>query len=313
MRKAVDGNVGWAKNELFDLLWKKNDSNLNLEMISIAFNYSQEGNPGAMARLGRAYRDGKGVSKNLTEAAYWMNAAAQKGLDWAPGELFDILWITNTEESLKEMIRIGEQFSEKRPTVKARLAKAYRDGKGVPKDLVKAAALMREATNSGVDWAPGELFDILWSINTDASLKEMIEVGVKYSPVRATLEARMARAYRDGKGVVKDLDKASLLMCDAASKGVSWAKYEYCDILCLIGTEDSDRILFSYVSKYAEDGDIEMLGRLARLFLNGRGTERDIESAKYWYKKASDQKLSWAMVEYQQLTNESNIAKNGKK
>ena len=46
----------------------------------------------AIAELGRCYRDGKGVGKDLVKAAEWMRKAADQDLGWAKNELFDILW-----------------------------------------------------------------------------------------------------------------------------------------------------------------------------------------------------------------------------
>ncbi|KQM09945.1 hypothetical protein AOA81_06910 [Methanomassiliicoccales archaeon RumEn M2] len=91
MRKAADKNVGWAKNELFDILWRINTPEALEEMISVATANAEAGEGGAMGRLGRAYRDGKGVKRDLDKAAEWMRKAADKNLGWAKNELAAIL------------------------------------------------------------------------------------------------------------------------------------------------------------------------------------------------------------------------------
>ena len=68
MRKAVYDNHNWS-NELFDILWKIGTPESFAEMIAVASGFAEEGNAGAMARLGRAYREGKGVPKDLDKAA----------------------------------------------------------------------------------------------------------------------------------------------------------------------------------------------------------------------------------------------------
>ncbi len=83
MRKAGEKNVGWAKNELFDILWGIGTPESMSEMIKVAENFAAQGNPNAMGRLGRAYRDGKGVEQDLDKAAEWMRKAAEKNVGWA--------------------------------------------------------------------------------------------------------------------------------------------------------------------------------------------------------------------------------------
>ena len=60
------------------------------EMISVATEFAEKGDGGAMGRLGRAYRDGKGVPQDMNKAAEWMRKAADKNIRWAKNELFDI-------------------------------------------------------------------------------------------------------------------------------------------------------------------------------------------------------------------------------
>ena len=104
-------------------------------------------------RLARAYRDGKGVEKNIDESIRWMRAAAEKNSAWAKNELFDILWNIGTQESYSEMIPIiTESANTGDSGAMGRLGRAYRDGKGVGKDLDKAAEWMRKAVNKSVAW-----------------------------------------------------------------------------------------------------------------------------------------------------------------
>ena len=89
MRKAADQNLGWAKNELFDVLWKIGTPESYSEMIDVATRFAEAGDGAAMGRLGRAYREGKGMEKNLDKAAEWLHKAAEKNKFWQK-ELDDI-------------------------------------------------------------------------------------------------------------------------------------------------------------------------------------------------------------------------------
>lgn len=122
--------------------------------------FAESGDEASMAHMGRAYRDGKGVEKDLIKAADWMRKAVDKNPTWK-NELFDILWTIGTPESHKEMISISMEYVESGDgAIMARLGRAYRDGKGVEKDLDKAAEWMRKAMDKGVLWAKKELSQI---------------------------------------------------------------------------------------------------------------------------------------------------------
>lgn len=90
MRKARDGGIKWADWELFDILWRINTPDSLKEAISIAEPLAQSGNRELQGRMGRAYRDGKGVEKNRDLARVWFKKAADQDLAWAKKELADL-------------------------------------------------------------------------------------------------------------------------------------------------------------------------------------------------------------------------------
>ncbi len=90
MRKAVLNNAEWARNELFDMLWKRDAPGDSEEMISIITPFAEKNDGNAMGRLGRAYRHGRGVEQNLDLAIVWMRRAAEENIGWARNELFDM-------------------------------------------------------------------------------------------------------------------------------------------------------------------------------------------------------------------------------
>ena len=145
----------------------------------------------------------------------------------------DILRMMNTKEADKEAFFFATNINteDNKREIDARIARMYRDGRGVEKDLTKASELMKKAAEQELYWAKWEYFNILWMINTPESLKTMIEYGQSESDKgNLELRARLGRAYRDGKGVPKDLNKAIELMHPAADKGIGWAKKELQEI-----------------------------------------------------------------------------------
>ncbi len=89
----------------------------------------------------------------------------------------------------------------------------YLNGKGVERDLNKAAYWMRKAYEQHFWSAPWELFDILWQIGSKESLTEMLDLATKEAESgQRDMQCRLARAYLNGKGVERDLNKAAYWM-----------------------------------------------------------------------------------------------------
>ena len=100
-----------------------------------------------MGRLGRMYRDGKGVEKDLDKAIEWMRKATKDGNKWIIIEFFNTLWIQNKVEYDEEAVSMLIPLSEKKDVdALERLSWAYFYGRGVDKDLDVAIKFMREAT-----------------------------------------------------------------------------------------------------------------------------------------------------------------------
>jgi hypothetical protein len=148
MRKVADKKYGWSRNELIDMLLKRaNDDDLT-EAFGIAQEFAPDGNHGAMIRLGRMYRDGKGVEKDLDKAIEWMRKATKSGNKWIYIEFVDTLWRRKSPQDLQEAIVILTPLSkEGDPEAMERLSVAYYEGKGVNKNLDLAIEWMSKAVN----------------------------------------------------------------------------------------------------------------------------------------------------------------------
>jgi len=148
--RSADLDPYWTK-EFFGTLMKHGTTEIFIEMMDFIIMSADRGCAESMGNLGRMYRDGKGVEKDLEKAAEWMRKAAVAGVKWANIELSDILLKMNTPESLGEMIDIIIPLAESGDgRAMNQLARVYRDGKGVEKDLEKAAEWMRKSADAGV-------------------------------------------------------------------------------------------------------------------------------------------------------------------
>lgn len=270
---------------------------------NVASNYS---NYECEAWLGRIYRDGKGVDRNLMIASEWTRKANMHGGPiWAKSDLFDILWRINTPESISEALDFGMPLAKAGvKELQYWVARCYRDGKGVEKDLDKAAEWMRKAKNQGLKWADGELFGILWRINTPESMFEALEFGMPLAESGVKeLQGWIARCYREGRGVEKDLDKATEWMRKAYDQKLGYASWELFDILWRIDTPESLKEAISIVESLAQSGNRELQGRMGRAYRDGKGVEKNLDIAREWFKKAADQNLAWAKKELADLDN----------
>jgi TPR repeat protein len=88
-----------------------------------------------------------------------MRKANAKNSVWA-NELFDVLWNIDDPKIHKEMLSLVEGLAGKGDAGSMlRLARMYRDGKGVEKDVEKAVELLEKASQTRPD-AKKELEEI---------------------------------------------------------------------------------------------------------------------------------------------------------
>ena len=223
MRDYARFKICWVTNEFIDLLCKRGYNEDLMEAFNLASGFSTKGDGGAMGRLGRMYRDGKGVEKDLDKAIEWMRKAAEKNPSWN-NEFMDVLWKRGTPDDLMELKGDAEKgAAEGNAFALQWLARMYRDGKGVEKDLDKAIDMMRKTAEKIQGWSRNELVDMLWKRGTPEDFEEMksvAETAAGEGDIGAM--GRLGRMYRDGKGVEKDLDKAIEWMRKAAEKNPIW-------------------------------------------------------------------------------------------
>ncbi len=269
-------------DEYYDILLALGTPDSYREMLSVATALANQGDSHAMIRLGRAYRDGKGVGQDLEKAMEWMRKAANKNIAWAGNELFDILWKIGTPDSYREMVSVADTFAKQNDTnAMIRLGRAYRDGKGVGQDLEKAMEWMRKAANKNSVSAGNELFDILWKIGTPDSYREMVSVADTFANQgNPHAMIRLGRAYRDGKGVGQDLEKAAEWIGQAVDMGAKWASNELVQLL-LRYTKNTELAYQKAFEICVENKNEDWAKKiLPYLYYNGIGTEQNIKMAK---------------------------------
>lgn len=179
---------------------------------------------GVYSRIGQCYEKGLlYYPKDIEKAIYWYRKASSKNVLWAKIHLFDILWDTNNPDNYTEMYNLVYMDSKMGiAESQYRLAKSYRFGRGVPKDLKIAKQILYECSKH-IERGYIDLFDILWDEKTPESDQEMIKIILNPQLSKNPWAiARIAKAMTEGRGIDRDLDEAEKL-CTSVLTKVSWA------------------------------------------------------------------------------------------
>ncbi len=178
----------------------------------------------------------------------------------------------------------------------ATVGRMYRDGNGAVKDEAKALDMIDRAFDSGAEWVRNDLIDLLLGRGSDADCKKAFVLAREKQNDPWT-EFRLARMYRDGKGTRANIDKAIRLMRDARDHGVAMAIPEMDELLYRRRSPEDLRELYADLKPRAEEGDPWANAKIARLYRDGAGTERNIDKAIEAMKIAAEGGVPWAEKE----------------
>ncbi len=200
---------------------------------------------------------------------------------------FDLLVKTNDSECLKEAYEICAQLSKSgNAGAMGRLARMYRDGKYVERDYDEAIKWMQAAAEKKLAWAPAELFDLLWTIDTPESDAHMIKAINKYGDeTDYAIIGRLALAYFEGRGVKKNVAKSLTLMETACAKNNYWDK-DYCRLV--IKSQASDRYsqLLEKTNRLITTGHSIGLLYLGIMYRDGLGVPIDLKESRSLLERA---------------------------
>jgi TPR repeat protein len=130
-----------------------NRSNLEVEhfnKLDTDFNLLQktadQGDPTAMFILGRNYKDGIKVEKNITKSIEWLVKSAEKD-DSRAQELLGSIFLYETPFKNTALALYWYKLSSQKddPTAQLEIAKIYANGLGVEKDLLLASQWLEKA------------------------------------------------------------------------------------------------------------------------------------------------------------------------
>lgn len=215
-------------------------------------NAAEQGDAYAMVVLGRAYRDGTGVSRDLAQATEWLERAEAAGHPSAAEALMRTQRDRGQAGDIQALIASARQGNV---NSMADLGRAYRDGQGVGRNLSEASRWLERAARQG---HPGAA-------------------------------AALGRMYLDGEGVARDPAKGAELLQVAVAGGHAGARADLGGMLLTgNGVEADPERGRRLLSEAAEAGNEYAAQTLGEAYLEGNGVSADPAEAERWLTRASD-------------------------
>lgn len=260
---------------------------------------ADQGYPPAEVALARLYETGRGGVAADADAAlrlYW--SAATKG---HPAAAFKVGWhLAQQADNPTGFLRAARFFTVARksgnPDGAFGLSRLYRDGRGLPKDVDLASALLREAAEGGSVLAQEELAEALESggelqgKEPEWGLREAV-IWYRRAADRGAAGAafRLGRMLLTGRGTDIDGTEGIRRMRQAADAGLADAQLSLGSALQNgAGVAANPAEALQWYRKAAEQGHPEAEAALAKSLAEGIGTHPNPTEAGRWYRKVAE-------------------------
>ncbi|MCQ2070879.1 MAG: hypothetical protein MJZ68_07090 [archaeon] len=282
--------------------------------------------------LARMYHGGLGLEKSIDRAIDLLRFAVSKGTGNAVNDLSDYLLERNGEGDVDEAFSILDAASTAGNLYsKVRLARMYRDGMGTDRDPLRACSLFMEASSLQVarEEMAGLARDMLLeslgmdvSEDRDAVLKKIdsltdraekenahmmlsrYDMGMMVSRFDGSVDDRSLEiaAFKGNKAACAeiarrarsegDLDKAILYTRLSLSSDIGGDVNTLIDDLVRRGSPEDLSDAFVYAVRASGKGDAWSSWRLAKMYLDGTGVNKDLGKALELLKYASSRGVS---------------------
>ncbi len=284
---ALGGHVR-ARNEYYDRLWEKSTPESLHELIDLATRCAADGDPRSMQFIGKAYRDGKGVQKDLIKASEWMGRAYGMKNYWV-SEYINVLWSIGTDESLALMKSICDVESESGNPVALRgLARCYRDGKVVEKDIGKAISYMRAGQESGAEWMFTEYLNLISGNFSSITAEDYDVLSSHVGDGNPRVDVLLAICGLDGRFAEKDVERSMSALKSAIARDPGVSDMAFKSIWDLDDKGLFDRFVLLF------DSDDQMVNAyMGKMYLTGKWVQKDAVKAREHYEMAPD--VEWAV------------------
>ena len=279
--------------------------------IPALFRAAEQGNATAQQKLGKAYRDGKYIPKDLQKAIEWFTKSALQG--YAPAQN-SLGWHYQYAQGIDKNVEVAFDWYQKAyaggfEAALINIANCYEKGEGTKKDELKAFSLMEPLAVKGDSIAQYNLGRMY--LNGIAVIKNPTKGADWYEKSatqgNASSQFHLANLYAEGNGVPENKQTAAEWYLKAAHQGHELAQrnlafmYDSGD-----GIPQDQFIAFGWFEKAALQGDAPSQYALGFNYEHGEGTEQNLELAFKWYQLAADQGNDAAKEALESLNNHGN-------
>ena len=237
----------------------------------------EKGDKNAQYKLGQIYEEGKGLEKDLSKAAIWYIKAAHQGEIYSKHKLEELA-LSGIEVAQQWLIEEAEKGDK---DAQYKLGQIYEEGKGLDKDLSKAATWYVRTYTGQKEWYVASKLKKLALLGIEVARQWLIQEAEKGDK---NAQYKLGQIYEEGKGLEKDLSKAAIWYIKGAHQGEIYSKHKL-EELALLGIEAAQQWLI----QQAEKGDKNAQYKLGQIYEEGKGLEKDLSKAGIWYIKAAHQ------------------------
>ncbi len=235
--------------------------------------------------LADEYFTGKHVSRDITAAIDYYSRAVNAGIDKAFNGLADALLARQAKGDVNRAFEILNQRPDD-PWSMMRLARMYRDGTGIEKNIDFAKSLFAKAADMGVDKAKDELIKLVITYNMDEGDVTKLAEDPEY-------------IYQCAKRLASDPTKVD----EAISEYLKIVDYkpaavnECADLLVKRNRKGDSEKAFSMVKSASDSGNLWAQGRVARFYRDGIHVEADLDVAIGYMRIPAERGIKWAREE----------------
>lgn len=278
--------------------------------INALIEAAEQGHPGAMADLGRAFREGRGVQADSRAARRWLEQAANAGHTGARAEIGEMLLDSEPQRALSLLQAAADAGHE---GARLTLGQAYLKGDIVAADAERGIGYLRPLAEAGNPHAARELgvaYQEGLGVSADPEqAREWLERAAESGDLAS--RANLGRSLLRGEaGMPVDTERGQELLQEAADQGHPGA-------MATLGREyirgenlEQDvRQGADYLLKAAEQGHSSARLALAKAYLAANGLENaSREQALVWLDGVMEGDSSMALQTLHELLSDESAA-----